>query len=205
MATDSKAELVTSFDVDEMTIGKFKFTPQGLVVSGKPDFDRCSDLGGGLALLDVSLPFVEGDFFNYVESNFNEQAAQIVDAERWSEETVRVYRWVASRIPYKNRVPALSFGHHQVVAALEPAEQSIWLQKALTGENDQRWTVAQLKKELHSFKKGKGETTTVYFVLIEAANAQDQALLVEQLATFNRTPFKTYQGTRIVKKEKSAE
>lgn len=94
--------------------------------------------------------FCLGDAMNYGENAYGEDYAQVIDTTRGimrlSAKSVENLAWLASRVPPENRRDDLTITHHEIVAALEPAEQTTWLDKA---ENE-AMTTAELRKEVRA-------------------------------------------------------
>lgn len=125
--------------------GKFRFTPNGVEFSEEPTFDEWSEACHVGAIFARSVQMLVGDLLNYGEDRFAERASQVVDAEHWDADTVRVYQWVAKNVPFENRMlDRLSFKHHQIVAALPPKDQKRWLDQCLA-DGEGAWTTAKLK------------------------------------------------------------
>src|SRR5262245_57036274 len=104
--------------------GHFQITRTGLKINGHPALKDCEGFGYQLSTLDRALQFAIGDFILYLEETFGEQASQIIDpAWGWSEESLRVYRWVAKQVPPAVRQPRLNYNHHKLVARLKGAQQ----------------------------------------------------------------------------------
>jgi hypothetical protein len=72
-----------------------------------------------------------GDALLHGENRFGEQFAQAASETGYSEESLRGFLWVASRIPPSVRRPTLSWSHHQVVAGCGDTEEAKdWLEIA---------------------------------------------------------------------------
>jgi hypothetical protein len=93
-----------------------------------------------------------GDWLNFGEALFGEDAAQAVEAvpaDRYDlarritgkdQATLQNIRSVCSRVPKDRRRAELYFTHHAKVSSLEPDEQVRWLQRAI----DESWTAHEL-------------------------------------------------------------
>lgn len=155
----------------EVTLGRhFSVGPTGLTVRGAPSFDEWAQLGHALRVMEKGIQFAIGDFLLYGEERFSERASQIIDAEMWSESTVKVYRWVSERVPLQNRRMDLSYSHHQAVASLAHSEQKHWL--GLAAESgDTPWSVSRLKTAI---RYGGDIEPTGWFLLV-ACDSEDEA------------------------------
>lgn len=87
-------------------------------------------LGSFLGQLGQAYCWWVGDFLLYGEDIFGEEFAQIEASLPHSHHTMENYRSVAKHIPPERRRPGLSFGVHETVAYLEPAEREAWLNRA---------------------------------------------------------------------------
>lgn|SRR5678809_761614 len=158
----------------------FLWTDTGLEVKGKPTLEQCAEFGKELPKIEKSASFVAGDFINYVEDTFGEEASQIIDAAGgWSEGTVRNYSWVCKCVPREVRRPELSFKHHRLVAKLDRKGQVKWLKRAADGEDGKPWTIARLASTL---RKGVELETTGWLLLVDCGSAQRRAEVEEMLA-----------------------
>lgn len=179
VASVPKPEPVSLAPLMTVPIGEhFRITPTGLEVHGEPSFELCENFGELLRTMENSIQFARGDFQNYMEARFGEQAAQALDASSgWASSTCRAYRWVSERVaPEDRRIDqGLSFKHHMVVAALPPAQQRKWLDKAIGNGESEPWTVSRLTAAL---KVGADLPQTKWYVLVECrSEAKQQALL----------------------------
>lgn len=119
-----------------------------------------------------------GDWLIYGEKRYGELAAQAIDIKGWSEETVRVYSWVAKSVPMENRREDLTFKHHQLVAHLPPAQQRKWLKQAATSEDAGAWPASRLAAAI---KEGGDEAPTAWFILVEAGSQAKRDALQKEL------------------------
>lgn len=175
--------LSTHIERGQIELGQhFKITPTGLAIVKKPSFDVCQDFGEMLRVVDRAVQFAVGDFINYIEAEFGEEASQIVDASDWSESTVRVYRWVAAKVEPHRRREELTFAHHQLVAELEPIEQVNWLERAATGSDGHSWSVSDFRKMLRAGANAAAAAQADrYFVQVEVDGEKEQDALLRQL------------------------
>lgn len=108
--------------------------------------------------------FLLGDALNFGEQAYGEEYAQVIDNTRGvmklSAKTTENLAWISSRIPLENRRDDLTITHHEIVAALDPAEQSTWLDKA----ESEAMTTQELRKEVraaHPPKRKQKKATPV--------------------------------------------
>lgn len=71
----------------------------------------------------------------------------------YSENTLREYKQVAENVKNDIRMSDLDFGHHQVVASLEPKQQKEVLKKA----SDEHLSVRETREEVKKIKRGDDE------------------------------------------------
>jgi hypothetical protein len=98
-----------------------------------------------------AVQFWLGDALKFGEDHYGELMAQAASETGYSEESLRGFLWVASRVPPDVRRPTLSWSAHQVVAALTPQEQSAFL---ATAERE-GWSVKQLRETVRGPAKPK--------------------------------------------------
>lgn len=167
------SELVARNPQRLIELRNFQLRPIGLVVTGQPTFEEWTEVGDMLATLVNGVQWMVGDWLNTGEACFGDLAAQVIDHEHWSEESVRVFKWTAAKIPLENRRAELSYSHHQLLAALPPPEQKVWLDKAVAGDGDgEPWTSARLKQEVRS-AQGAAELEYLVSIAFDSPAARD--------------------------------
>lgn len=90
-----------------------------------------------------------GDCLAYGE-RFRRDYREWFDRFDRSNETLRKYAWVASRVAPPFRAEQLSFTHHQLVARFEPDEQARWLDDAAR----HGWTTRELEQAIAETRSG---------------------------------------------------
>ena len=111
-------------------------------------------LGQLLFRLDRSLQWLIGDWLLQGEDNNWGQHEEIAAALGLQVKTLYDYRYVARHVEFSVRTELLSFGHHKLVARLEPCLQRRWLQRAAAGDIDSAsgvsrpWSISRLRKEM---------------------------------------------------------
>jgi hypothetical protein len=168
--TDSE----TQFVCDSFLINANGLAP----IRGNLPFEEWDRIGNKLAILERGIQFAVGDWLNNIEDIFGEQAAQSVDATRWSERTIAVYRWVAKNIPPKNRMMdrGLTFKHHQILATFGVRDQKKWLTAAYN--EGEPWTVARLKLAL---REGEDLPVVAWNLIVQCPSAERRVELQAQL------------------------
>lgn len=164
----------------------FAVTVNGLVVNGHPAYEEWEAAGNALRVQEKASPFALGDFLNLCEEALGEMAAQIVDySSGWSERTCANYRWLAQRIPpERRRMDRLGIKHHQLVAALGPAQQRKWLEAAAADKEDEPWTAARLRAAI---AEGEDKPPLAFWVLVACESAEDQTALLAKMEHQGRT------------------
>lgn len=157
----------------------FTIAEDGLDIKSQPTFDEWAGLGHVFALMHKSLAFAIGDWLNYGEDRFGEKAAQVIDSRHFSENTVRVYRWVAKQVPRSRRFPELSFKHHMAVAGLAAPEQKTWLRKA----SESTLSVSQMKRAMVEAP----DIEQSFWLVVRCESQEDLTQLQTRLESEGRT------------------
>lgn len=181
LALGGTALTVLDAEVEAIPIApKFRLTVNKLVVDGQPSKAACIAAGVNLRIAERVGAFAIGDFVNYVEGRFGEEASQILDADSgWSLKTIGVYGWLASRVaPERRRMDRLGVRHHMLVAPLSPKKQNEWLIKACAFDQEEPWTVAKLKRAM---EEGGDAPDTEFYVEVKVPNGTQQGELMDQL------------------------
>lgn len=105
-------------------------TATSLTITREISYEEYEALGRMLGRLHDASKFWIGDWIAYGEVRFGEIAAQAAAATGRAERTLVNWAWTCRNVPPSRRRDALSFSHHTVVAALEPAEQARYLDLA---------------------------------------------------------------------------
>lgn len=95
-------------------------------------YDQLEAVGGLLGRMHQSLRFAIGDWLQLMEARFPEKWSQAAEILGISEYGMREYLRVSEKVPRSVRREKLSWSHHRAVAALEPPEQTEWLERAET-------------------------------------------------------------------------
>lgn len=167
---------------------KFMLDPYCLMQAKgtKPTIEEFGTAVKTLSEANFSIQFWIGDMVNLGESLYGEEAAQHIDHERFSEETVRSCAFVAKKVAPNERQYAQSFSHCQVVATLKPAEQRKWLEKS----RQEGWSVGKLRTEILKATEG-GEAQLRFMLLVDCTTEAKQNSLEKDL---------TNEGYRCIKK-----
>lgn len=113
-----------------ISIGHFKITPVGLIVTGAASEQEWEGFMRSIARIEDSLAWIYGDGLAYGERQWKKSYEQMAEITGLQISTLYQYVYVAKSVDFSIRIEKLSFSHHQLVAALEPAEQRAALQYA---------------------------------------------------------------------------
>lgn len=84
------------------------------------------------------------DWLLFGEKKYGETYTQAVMITGLAEGTLANYASTAHRVPRERRRPELKFGHHTEVAALQPQDQTEWLDRAVTNN----WSRNELRSQI---------------------------------------------------------
>jgi hypothetical protein len=107
-------------------------------------FDAWDDLGLILCEARDWTAWLLGDWLVFGEERWPDRYAQAAALTGRSYGGLRNLAWVARKIPARRRRESLSWSHHRVVAGLDEAEQTRWLDRAEAGD----WSVDLLDATL---------------------------------------------------------
>lgn len=108
-------------------------TPTSLTLSDPNfDFDQFEALCRMMGQLRSANSWWIGDLILFGEGIYGHRYAQAEEAFGLTYDTLRGYAYVSRNVARRRRRANLTFGHHRLVAPLEPKEQSEWLSRAAT-------------------------------------------------------------------------
>lgn len=176
LAEGVTALTVVRTDVSIRLSPHFSMTANGLEWTGRPSIEECGVVGVTLSTAERGIQFAIGDFANYVEDVFGEEASQIIDySEGWSESTLFVYKWMAKNVKLEHRrMDRLSVQHHLAVATLPEPLQTKWLTEAAADREDRPWTVRRMKDAIRV--NGDAPETGWWLQVLCQSAADQQAL-----------------------------
>lgn len=127
--------------------------------------EKLTKMFEGTHRLHVRTMFMLGDALRFGEAAYGEDYAQAIDMTRKvmqvSEKTIKNAAWICASVDAARRRETLTLAHHEVVAALDDAEQDELLGKA----ESENLTVSGLKKEVKArhpeTKRGRTRKTGV--------------------------------------------
>lgn len=189
-----------------LIIDTFQLTPTGLLASQSPTQDAWNDLGNLLFRLEGSIQWLIGDWLNFgIDLQYGDipRIAEILGRD---DKTLHNYKQVCDNIEFARRRADLTFGHHDVVRALDPDAQDAALAFAaehkLSVSAFRKWIKDQQGEieppplsanETQTFKQISGEIDKLYEIdpgrakpqqHIQAAQAYQ--LAAERLENFRR-------------------
>lgn len=132
------------------------------------DRDKWQRLGQMLFRLDHSMQWLIGDWLLQGEANNWGRHDRIAEALGYEVKTLYDYRYVARNVPFSVRTENLSFGHHKLVAHLDPAEQRHWLDAAEAGDADaaagqaRHWSIARLRRAIAALPDAVSDVETPF-------------------------------------------
>jgi hypothetical protein len=162
-----------------------KLTPTGLAIGAELDFDEGENVGHILGKVRDATAFALGDWLLWGEGMFGEDAAQAVEATGRSKATLLEYVRVCRQVPPSRRRRALTWSHHQAVAARPPDEQERLLRLA----EEHRWNREEFRGTLQAdtpSRLGEGEgpfageivelVVDIGLAILKAATAHERGL-----------------------------
>ena len=161
-------------------------TPTALHLRNGIAFDEWLDVGRRISVIASASGWWLGDWLVYGQRSYRERYRAALEATPLDYQTLRNYAWVARRFERSRRRAGLSFQHHAEVAALDEADQDIWLQRA----ERLSWSRNELRRRLGAARRrelGAADEETIVVVRMqvpaprerrwrEAASAANQDL-----------------------------
>ncbi len=118
---------------DPLALAQAEYHHTYLLLPTDLPYDTWAPIGQTLGDIDRAVPWYIGDWLRYGERTYGETYVQAASETGYSPNYLANLLWVCNKIPPdRRRHHPLSFGHHQVVAALDEAGQEYWLDMAET-------------------------------------------------------------------------
>ncbi len=137
----------------QLTIPK-GYSAVALKLAPDLSFDEWAAIGSQLQTASAAVSWWLGDWWAFGEAKYGERAAQAMDPDfPWALQTCMNAARVGRRVETYRRREALTFAHHEAVAALEPKVQDELLDQAIA----EGWTRAELRAAVHHLKHGDAE------------------------------------------------
>jgi hypothetical protein len=147
-------------------------TQLGLRFAGALTFEGWERAGEQISRVVSSSAWCLGDWIIVGQSRFANRYKEVVEAVGLDYQTIRNYAWVARRFELSRRRDTLSFQHHAEVAALPPAEQDYWLDRA----EDHGWSRNRLRQEIRNRRCIELSRRTVSSVLPRIVVTREQIM-----------------------------
>jgi hypothetical protein len=113
----------------------------GLRLPAELSFEKWRAVGWALGRIHTMAKWALADWINYGEAAYGEKYADALEVTQRSKGGLMNIASVGRRVAASRRRDALSFTHHEIVAALDPDEQTKWLDQAEAN----RWSVEELR------------------------------------------------------------
>lgn len=127
--------------------------------------------------VEKASPWWVGDLIEMGDARWGEKYAQALDHTTYSEQALRDIAYVARSVAPETRRPEVSFTHHREVAALPPAQQTVWLHKAET----ENLTAAQLRLRIKVEKAETEGAAVELWLMVKCDSVAEQDELAERL------------------------
>jgi hypothetical protein len=140
-------------------------TPTSLDLPPETTYEQYEAVGFALGRAHRNISWKIADWLNFgehVHGTKYEQAALVLNM---NPDTLRNYASIGRRVPRERRRPELPFSVHGLVAALEPAAQTEWLERASTND----WAREELRDHM------RGNVDPVLPVVVEPAEVVEDA------------------------------
>jgi hypothetical protein len=144
---------VASLEPDERR--KSSISPVAWIPTGNMDFSEWAIAGRRLSAMGRCGQWGLGDWIRYGNAKFGERYAWAARVTGYDVQTLMNMVYVASRFEVSRRREDLSWSHHETIAALDPAEQDRWLDRAAAD----RLSISDLRGELRSLRRGSNAGT----------------------------------------------
>lgn len=109
----------------------FTLTSTGLIAPEATTFEDWQAVGDILRRLESGMQWLIGDWYRLGEHQWGSMYEDAAVMLGYSAKTLREYAYVSRNVELSIRMDNLSFGHHQLVAAMEPDQQAGWLRWAV--------------------------------------------------------------------------
>jgi hypothetical protein len=143
--------------------------------------------GGSWQMWDIGDWTIAGEeqvFMTIKRVSIRKLAAEITG---YSRHTINMAVSVARKLPSSTRIEGLAWGHHLLVAKLDPEQRSLWLNRAVRSN----WSVATLRRQMCQVgvltpRARNGTAREAITLLVEMSRSDISAELMEMLASWWR-------------------
>lgn len=126
---------------------RMKVTRVGLAVQAR-DFEEWESFGRVLKEIQDGLQFAIGDWLLQGERRWGARYASVAEEMGFKIASLKQFVWVCRNVQLSIRIDDLKFGHHALVASIEPNMQRHWLTRASAGG----WSIARMRGEMENAK-----------------------------------------------------
>ncbi|WP_246108066.1 LmbU family transcriptional regulator [Saccharothrix saharensis] len=145
--------------------GRILTTPVGLAFPRDVTFESWEQAGQRISRIASSSAWYLGDWLVYGQDKYTGRYRRAVEAVGLDYQTLRNYAWIARKFEPSRRRAGLPFQHHAEVAALPPAEQDQWLDRA----EREGWSRTALRRALRDSRDPGSRTTRAVMPRVSAA------------------------------------
>jgi len=137
-------------EVEPMVLGNYTLTATGLKIKGKPTIEEHERVGVFIKGAHRASGFWLADWLRYGETreDWQERIDQVAHITGLSEKRIKNIRAVGG-IEESRRRDDVEFGLHEVVAGMNPREQSEWLDRAAS----EGWDRRELRLNIRAAKR----------------------------------------------------
>jgi N6-adenosine-specific RNA methylase IME4 len=181
-----------------------RLTETGWVPPPTMSFSECGAELRAIRQWHHGVLFAIGDLLNYAELKWGETYAQLASDSGYNPQFLMNCKWVAAKFPVHERVPGLSFSHHQVVASLPTAQARALL--AIAGAEE--WSKDDLRQTVRELRSGESNSgiRNGGSSLIDSLKDEEIVARAKEIRSSNIEQKRTHERTRQVDtvKRKSA-
>jgi hypothetical protein len=191
------------FDDQPIELDGFTLTSRAAVAVGKPTLDQWTRTFAFACATQDASPFWVGDLLCYAERRdwhaLLDQAIA-VGAKNYALHTLDKLAYLSRHVQGRAREMAPTVAHASEVAALDPAEQAEWLEKA----RDEGWTVLDLRVNIRKASRskiltGRADTMHTIEVSVQVEVEAVSAYAAEQAAwSWVKQAVKGLQGAKVI-------
>lgn len=149
----------------------------GLKLPANMELKFVKAIGNMIGYYHDALQWAVGDYLNFIEQYWPEEASQLSESLGISEESRMQYQRVAKAIPRADRRKELSWSHHRFIAG--KPDHSEWLDRAV----ESRWTKRELEANYAEAHAAAGlPAISKSYVLERVADAAEKVFAASVLS-----------------------
>jgi hypothetical protein len=160
-------------------------TARGFKARAGLTFNEWISAGRQISRVATASAWWVGDWILYGERAYGSRYRTAIELTSFEYKTLRNYAWVARRFEVSRRRDALSFQHHAEVAALQEAEQDLWLNRAETAH----WTRNELRRQLASSRAAAPVPSQDHVIVVRIRVAPERELQWREAAEASSQPL----------------